>query len=204
MKKKPDAKQILDMCAAPGSKTTQLAQLYPNATVYALDANEARLKTVNYNVERYKLNNVLTIKKEAEYASDLGLSFDAILLDAPCSGNYCVEENFFEKRNLHDITTKSLTQKKLFKAAYKILKKEGVLVYSTCSLEPEEDEAVVSWALEQFEDIELLEANIPIATNAATSFSGASYGEEVSKAKKFWPHITNTEGFFVAIFQRKK
>mgnify|MGYP003890402409 CR=1 FL=1 len=80
-------------------------------------------------------------------------TFDFILLDAPCSGNFCIEPNYFVERNLIDIKERAKVQKDLLKTAYKILKPGATMVYSTCSLEPEENEENVTWILNEFEDL---------------------------------------------------
>ena len=196
-------KKILDMCAAPGSKTTQLAALTNNeAVITAMDSHDARLKVVRSNCERQGAKNVVCIRKEAEYIKDIKSTFDFILLDAPCSGNFCVEKNFFEERTVYDITSRVPTQKKLFEAAHKVLKKGGVLVYSTCSLEPEENEFVVEWALQTFNDIYLEEIPITIGDTGKTNVFGKELHQSIQKTKRFWPHKTNTEGFFIAKFKK--
>ena len=97
---KPDD-MILDMCASPGSKTTQIAQLMENTgKIIALDTDSRRLLALRNNLERCGVKNTIVYKKDSRFVFDLGLTFDKILLDAPCSGNYVIEENFFIKKNI--------------------------------------------------------------------------------------------------------
>ena len=195
---------ILDMCAAPGSKTTQLANLTNNSTpILALDVTAARLKKLEYNLERLGISSVATYRKDALYANDVVESCSHILLDAPCSGNYCIEDQFFEKRSLRDFKNRARLQKDLLRAAWQVLTPGGVLVYSTCSLEPEEDELVVQWFLDYFEDMELTEMNIPLGQPGATEVFGEKLSPDMSKTRKLWPDTDGTQGFFIARLQKK-
>jgi len=190
----------LDMCAAPGSKTTQLAQLLnDDFLIVALDDVAPRLEKLKDNIVRLGLKSVLTFKKDGSYVDDLNLKFDFILLDAPCSGNFCVNKNFFKERSLLlGIKKMPKTQKQLLKAAWRVLKKGGVLVYSTCSLEPEEDELVIDWFLKEKDDAKLLPVNVSVADDGRTNIFSKELHPDIKLTKKFWPHKTGTEGFFVA------
>ncbi|MFT4283111.1 MAG: NOL1/NOP2/sun family putative RNA methylase [Candidatus Woesearchaeota archaeon] len=176
---------VLDMAASPGSKTTHLAQLMDNkGIIYALDVKRERLQALINNCERLSVLNVVSLIKDARFASDLGLEFDKVLLDAPCSGNYCNEPNYYKKRTIEDLKGRAKLQKELVKEAFKVLKKGGSLVYSTCSLEPEEDEEVVEFALSLGFKLDKLDV-----LGEDTSVEGT---------KKLFPHIHGVEPFFVA------
>jgi NOL1/NOP2/sun family putative RNA methylase len=195
---------VLDMAAAPGSKTTHLAQLMRNeGTIVALDTNAQRLAALRNNCERLTVRNVIILKKDARFVTDLGLSFDKILLDAPCSGNFCSEEGWFEKRRIEDVRANGRVQKELLKAAHAVLKPGGLLVYSTCSLEPEEDELVISWLLEKYPDLELVDLDIPLGDSGILEWEGQKLDSALEKARRFWPHRTQTEGFFIAKVRKK-
>ena len=196
---------ILDMAAAPGSKTTELSQITKDEIpIVAIDNVAPRIKILNNNLDRMGCKSVLTYRKDARYADDLGIEFDYILLDAPCSGNFCIEKNFFNKRSVSDYRKQSNTQKELLRTAHRILKPGGVLVYSTCSLEPEEDEEVVDWFLEEYEDVKIEEINFPIGDEGITVVFDKKLKPEVKFAKRFWPHRTGTQGFFIAKFRKQK
>lgn len=196
---------ILDMAAAPGSKTTHLAQITKDKSVIvAIDNNGARINALKNNIDRLGLKSIIVYKKDARFADDLEQKFDFVLLDAPCSGNFCVEKNFFEKRSLQDIETRVKLQEELLRSAHRVLKTNGVLLYSTCSLEIEEDEEMINWFLKEFEDMELEEINTEIGDPAYTSFEDKKYSEQISKSKRFWPHKTGLQGFFIAKLKKKK
>lgn len=196
--------RVLDMAAAPGSKTTHLAQLMKNGgVIVALDSNVQRLAALRNNCERLMVTNVVMVKKDARFAKDLGLVFDRVLLDAPCSGNYCSDPDWFGKRRIEEIQGNARAQKELFKAAHAVLQPGGVLVYSTCSLEPEEDELVIDWVLEKFPDLELEKMDVPVGDPGIIEWDGRALNAALKKARRFWPHKTGTEGFFVAKLRKK-
>ena len=200
---KPD-EIILDMCAAPGSKTCEIAQYMQNkGTLVALDADPRRLFALRNNLERCGISNTLLYRKDARFVFDLGLQFDKVLLDAPCSGNYAIEEDFFIKKSVDGIRERSRLQKELLKAAVKVLKKNGILVYSTCSLEPEENEMNIDWLLSKYPEMKLEQVQLNIGDDGLTEAFGKKLNPEIKKCRRFWPTKTNTEGFFIAKLVKK-
>jgi NOL1/NOP2/sun family putative RNA methylase len=200
---RPDDK-VLDMCAAPGSKTTEIAQYMQNkGIIVALDADPRRLFALRNNLERCSVTNVILYKKDSRFVSDLGMQFDKILLDAPCTGNYIVEKDFFTKKSVDGIRERARLQKELLKAAIKVLKKDGTLVYSTCSLEPEEDEMNIDWVLSKYPDIKLEETGLSVGDSGLTEVFGNRLNPEMKKCRRFWPEKTGTEGFFIAKIVKK-
>jgi NOL1/NOP2/sun family putative RNA methylase len=196
--------RVLDMAAAPGSKTTHIAQLMQNTgLIVALDSNVQRLAALRNNCERLLVTNVLMLKKDARFARDLGLKFDKVLLDAPCSGNFCSEEGWFGKRTIEGVRENARAQRELLKAAHDALVPGGILVYSTCSLEPEEDELVIDWTLGKFEDLELVELGLEIGDPGIISWEGKDLNPALARTRRFWPHRTQTEGFFIAKLRKK-
>ncbi|MFH1174764.1 MAG: RsmB/NOP family class I SAM-dependent RNA methyltransferase [archaeon] len=188
---------VLDMAASPGGKTTQLAQRMRNeGIIIALDTG--RLDALRNNLERLSVKNVLVYRKDARFAKDLGMQFDKILLDAPCSGNFCTHPNYFKEKTLPGIQERSRLQKELLKAAHTVLKARGILVYSTCSLEPEENELVIDWFLNKYQDMTLEETTSKIGDPGFTTVFGTALNPALAKTRRFWPHKHGTEGFFIA------
>lgn len=181
---------VLDMCAAPGSKTTQLAQLMCNqGSIIALDSHSCRIGALNNNLERCGVRNCIAYHKDAAHADDLDMKFDRILLDAPCSGNFATDPGWFSRRDLEGIRQNAKVQKTLLKTAAGLLNKDGRLVYSTCSLEPEEDEEVVEWALDNL-PLELEDTGLSIGEPGST--------DSTCLCRRFWPGKHDTQGFFIA------
>ncbi len=181
---------VLDMAAAPGGKTTQLSMLMNNTgIIVALDVKTDRLTSLKNNIERMGCSNIIVYNKDANYASDLNMQFDKVLLDAPCSGNFCIDKDWFNKRKVEDFNEKAFIQQKLLRSGVRVLKKGGTLVYSTCSLEKEEDEKVIEWAVSNL-DVELIDFKLDIGD--------AGLEETTSITRRLWPNKTMTQGFYVA------
>ena len=180
---------VLDMCAAPGAKTTHLAALMENkGRIIAIDNSKARIKVLVLNLRRCNVKNTEVIFTDSRSVKG---SYDKILLDTPCSGTGRIKGKSRETRdilrayNLKVIEKFSRIQKQLIEHAFNLLKKDGILIYSTCSLEPEEDEEIVKFLLDKYKNAELEKINLPIKGDF-------NYG------LKIWPQYQNTEGFFVA------
>ena len=191
---------ILDMCAAPGSKTTYLSQLMKNTgQLIAADSNTMRLGALKSNLMRCGCTNTILYKKDSRFIFDLHQTFDKILLDAPCSGNFVIEKAFFEKKNIQGFLERARLQKELLKAAYKVLNKNGTLVYSTCSLEPEENERVINWFIEKYSDMKLVNINLKIqgSSKGLTSAFNNDFSQELLKTVRIWPD-SGMQGFFIA------
>lgn len=170
-----EGENILDMAAAPGGKTTQMACMSDNKSmITACEKNKIRAKRLKYNLEKQGTSRVTVMFKDARRLDDF-FSFDKILLDAPCSGSGTLDLN---NDNVEKIFTEELidrsvkTQKELIKKAVKVLKVNGELIYSTCSVLKEENEKIVEEILKSgnieiipidnkmFEDVPLLPVNI--------------------------------------------
>lgn len=182
--------RVLDMCAAPGGKTTHLAQLMQNqGEIIAVDNNPARLQKLEFNLERLRIKNVQTLISDARQLAHLGL-FDKVLLDAPCSGNFAIDSHWFSKRKLADFEQRSRLQKDLLQSGVSYVKKGGELLYLTCSLEKEENEDVVEWALDHL-PVKLVDIDLDVEKGLT---------QKTRKCRRFWPSKTKTQGFFLAKF----
>lgn len=195
---------VLDMAAAPGSKTTHIAQYMQNkGVIVALDENAYRLVSVRNNLERCGATNAILYKKDARFIPDFKMEFDKVLLDAPCSGNFTTDKEWFSKKTIDGIKERARLQKELLKAAVKVLKPNGTLVYSTCTLEPEENEMNIDWLLKKYPELKLELIDISIGDPGLTDVFGEKLSLELSKCKRLWPHKTGTEGFFMAKIQKR-
>ena len=184
-------KLCLDACAAPGSKTTQIAEQCP---VIAVDSREDRLVALQNNVERLGITNCKAYNLDFRGVKD---KFDYILLDAPCSGNFVTEgKMWFRKQSMKRIQERSELQKSLISHAIELLNKNGTLVYSTCSLEPEENELIIQYALENHK-IKLETVNT-IGDPGITNPFDNKLNSEIKKCRRLWPWKTNTQGFPIA------
>ncbi|MFP4567366.1 MAG: NOL1/NOP2/sun family putative RNA methylase [Candidatus Woesearchaeota archaeon] len=192
---------VLDVCAAPGSKTTQMAQYMKNeGIIMANDAQGKRLSALGINLQRCGITNVLVTKMNGEkLAGDE--KFDKILLDAPCSGTGTIRRSYkiAEMWSPNLVDRMSKIQQKLIKQAFKLLKKGGTLVYSTCTLEPQENEGIVSKLLKENPSAKLEEIHLDIKrSKPITKFKEEEYAQEVQKCLRITPQDNDSEGFFVA------
>ena len=209
----PDPKdKVLDLTAAPGSKTTQLSALMRNeGKVVANDNNPIRVEKLRANVERQGCLNV-----EVLPAGDGGLlwknhveAFDKVLLDAPCSseGRFLTSEPATYGYWKEDTNRKmAKEQRRLLKSALRALRPQGTLVYSTCTFAPEENEGVLQWALETFPgDLELLpiSAAFPNWMRGLTAWEGKNLDPTVQNSVRVLPDGA-MEGFFVSLIRKKR
>lgn len=195
--------KVLDCCAAPGGKTTQIAQLMSNrGVIVALEKRSHRLRSLRNNLERCGVANTIVYHIDALKANKLGILFDKVLLDTPCSGNFADDKDWFGKRTLQGVQQNAEIQKKLLKSALSVLKPGGILVYATCSLEPEENELNMQWLIDKF-NVKIEQINIPVGDNGLTTVFDKKLDKQIANTKRFWPHKTGTEGFFIARIRKK-
>jgi len=194
---------VLDMCASPGSKTTQIAQYMNNeGLLIANDFQGIRMAPLGINVQRMSVTNSLLTVMKGEWFARAGITFDKILVDAPCSGSGTIRKSLKTLRiwNPGMVRKIAFEQRTLVGAAFSILREGGTLVYSTCSLEPEENEGIIDFLLKKHPEARVEEINLKgLKTSPCiTEFEGKTYSDEVKKCLRIWPQDNDTEGFFVA------
>ena len=196
---------VLDMAAAPGSKTTQIAMHMQNqGLLIANDVEAPRLAALGINLQRCGVSNAVITKMRGRTFEKVPLQFDRILVDAPCSGTGTIRKSLktIGMWNPKMIQRLAATQRNMLKVAFGLLKPGGTLVYSTCSLEPEEDESVISAFLDhadkQSMGVTVGEIDLPLKRgDPVKEFDGQSYRSEVEHCLRLWPQDNDTEGFFV-------
>lgn len=147
---------VLDMCSAPGGKTTHLSQLMNNkGVVVANELNRKRMRSLKSNIYRMGVTNIILLNMDALRLKKYDILFDKILLDAPCTGNPIKDKNRVVNRR--DIRYCSLRQKGMLNVGIDMLKEGGEIVYSTCSPEIEENEDVIECILNTRKDVELID-----------------------------------------------
>ena len=193
---------VLDLCAAPGSKTSQMAAMMRNeGLIIANDVQATRLPALSINLQRVGAKNCVVTKMLGQRFGKKGVLFDKVLVDAPCSGTGTVRKSMkvLEMWSPRLVQRIAKEQQKLAQAGFDALRPGGVMVYSTCTLEPAENEGVVSWLLERNKDASLIEIQLPLVrTTPITRFQEAAYREDVALALRIHPEDNDTEGFFVA------
>jgi 16S rRNA (cytosine967-C5)-methyltransferase len=187
--------RILDLCAAPGGKTTQIAELIDNqGLVVACDRSASRLQTVASLISRQGMPSIQVARLDAEEPLPFfERAFDRVLVDAPCSGTGTLRHNpeIRWRITAEDIDRFSQRQLAILKNAAEAVRSGGRLLYSTCSLEQEENERVIEGFLEANDAYRLVPVTIAPSLQTATGLF------------RTWPHIQRTDGFFVAVMARR-
>lgn len=191
---KPD-ESVLDLCAAPGSKTTQLAQLMRNGgVVVANEASFVRVRALVINIQRCGVSNAVVTRQDGCVFHKFGERFDRVLVDAPCSdvGTAGRNPQVLSQWSLERVRRLANFQRKLVSSAYSCLKPGGVLVYSTCTTSREENEDVVEHLIKENADAVLDEVRLP----GLKVRSGLS--PETRGCARILPQDNGLEAYFVA------
>jgi 16S rRNA (cytosine967-C5)-methyltransferase len=187
--------RVLDLCAAPGSKTTQITDLSrDSAVIVAADLYKHRLNTVVLSAQLQGLRGIHCVELDGLHSLPFGEdSFDRVLVDAPCSGTGTLRRNPEIRWRISpaDILDLSGRQKQLLGNASRVVKPGGRLIYSTCSVEPDENEAVVQTFLENNDTFR--QAQLQLDSSLGTS----------SGAARTWPQREGSDGFFICALERK-
>ncbi|WP_458188718.1 RsmB/NOP family class I SAM-dependent RNA methyltransferase [Haladaptatus sp. NG-WS-4] len=196
--------RVLDSCAAPGSKTTQLAALMDDeGLVVANDSNLGRLSALRFNTERLGVTCAAVTNQDARNFSLKpfdGRTFDAALVDVPCSCEGTIRKNptALDDWSLDHVEGVAGVQKGILRRAVQATREGGEVVYSTCTFAPEENEAVLDHVLAR-EDCRLVAYDVGLESDPGlTEWQDDEYDESVRKAKRFYPHHNDTGGFFCA------
>lgn len=197
--------KVLDLCAAPGGKTTQISnELSNEGLVISNDVKFTRCRALVDNVERLGLDNVIITSASAEdICQNFQNYFDLVLIDATCSGEGMFRKNLnlaqtWSEKNIQRCVS---IQSQLLNQASKTLKKNGILVYSTCTFSIEENEGSVLSFLTEHNEFELIEVNDIVKQ---VTVDGYKIDEHfpLEKTRRFFPHIAEGEGQFVAVFKK--
>lgn len=218
-----EGNKVLDVTAAPWSKTSQIAELLKNTgEIIACDNNQIRFDKLEFTLKRQGVKNTTAIKTDArkigdvlgdlyekkwESRDDVFESFDNILFDAPCSAEGRInlnEEKTYAYWKPEIIKRNYAVQKEILQKILPLLKKGWTLVYSTCTLAPEENEAICHFILSNYPEMEIqdLPFTYKNARPGIKSFGKQIYRNEVQKSMRILPS-DETEGFFVAKFKKK-
>jgi len=201
---------VLDLCAAPGSKTTQASALMQNkGIILANDVSLGRISILAANLEKLGCSNVVVSRHDGiqlcHKLKKLNMQFDKILLDVPCSGEGNVRSNpaTYKMWNLKVIEKLSRLQRKIAETAVPLLKPGGELIYSTCTHSPEENELNIQYLIDNF-PLEILPVSLPLKTRPGlTSWKDERLNPQIKKAVRIYPQDNNTEGFFLCKMRKK-
>jgi NOL1/NOP2/sun family putative RNA methylase len=196
-----EGKTVLDSCASPGGKTVQLANYMKNSgVIVGLELKERKMFALTNQLERCRVTNAAVYNLDARKASELGLKFDCVMLDVPCSGNPITDRNWFVKRTMDDVYRNARRQRQILSEAVKVTKDDGEIVYATCSMEPEEDELNIEWATKTLPvTVEYIDCP---GERGLTNVFGKKLDRAIKKCRRIWPD--QTQGFFVCKLRKRR
>lgn len=197
--------RVLDLCAAPGGKTTHLASyLQGTGLLVTNEINRKRVRVLAENVERFGVANAVILNDSPDTLSPVFPDyFDKVLVDAPCSGEGMFRKDpaamdYWSLAYVEDCATR---QREILTEAVKMVKPGGQLIYSTCTFAPEEDEQMMAWVLKTFPEFHL----VPVEKSGGVVDARPEWADgnpELKKAARLFPHLLQGEGHFVAKLER--
>lgn len=195
--------RVLDLAAAPGSKTTQMAcMMNNNGYILANEIDKIRYERLKYNINLQCAKIVETSNEDGRFIGDnMPKNFDKVLLDVPCSGEgrFLINKpNTYNNWSEKQVLELANLQKELFTSGYNALKTGGTMVYSTCTLNKKENENIIDWAIKKY-NIEILDTNFKIKETIKPNCKGLD--KNIEKAIKILPS-KNMEGFFVCLIKK--
>ncbi|QNR69105.1 RsmB/NOP family class I SAM-dependent RNA methyltransferase [Paenibacillus peoriae] len=202
---------VLDLCAAPGGKSTQIAaKLQGSGVLVTNDISADRTKALAKNVELYGVRNAVVLNESPDRIADaFPHFFDKILIDAPCSGEgmFRKDEDMAKQWETHSVDKCVVMQRDILRVAASMLSTGGRIVYSTCTFAPEENEGMIAEFLEAHPDFDV----VPVPSEAGfapghpewMSEEVAASHPELRGTARLWPHLVEGEGHFIAVLQHQ-
>ncbi len=198
-----DGELVLDLCAAPGGKSTQIAAKNPKAVLISNEIHQGRAEVLASNLERMGVRNAVILNERPErLLKNFEGAFDKILIDAPCSGEgmFRKDEDVITEWSPGRVKQSAKTQAELLEICDRLLKPGGQIVYSTCTFEPVEDEEQIE-AFVKTNNYEIVPTGLGLS-KARPEFT-ESGNTEIAKASRVWPHLDDGEGHFIARLKKE-
>jgi len=197
---------VFDLAAAPGGKTTHIAQQMQNTgKVIAIEQDRQRLSSLESNILRCGVTNAIVYRGDAKKIQALNIQPDKILLDAPCSGEGLIPLDPTRKtsKTMADVHYCATRENEMLDAAISVLAPEGTIVYSTCSIAPEENEYIVDDILKRHPELKIVPIHLDFGSAGYTEPFGVHLNKSLKLARRFLPHQDGTEGFFICKMKKE-
>lgn len=191
---------VLDVCAAPGGKTTLLANFFKEGLVVANETIKNRNHILVENITKWGQDNVVVTQNDPAHFASLPAFFDLVLIDAPCSGSglFRKDPKAIEEWSLDHVQHCSVRQKRIIEDTWSSIKDGGYLIYATCSYSKSEDEQMMDY-IASLEGMK----NIPISLPASFNIIETESDLHQAKGYRAYPNLIKGEGFFIAVFQKQ-
>ena len=193
-------KKVLDLCAAPGGKSTLLASYFTDGFIVANEVIKSRAAVLVENITKWGAGQVIVTNNDPAHFQSLPDFFDVMLIDAPCSGSGLFRKDpaAIEQWSTDNVQLCSQRQQRILADALPALKPDGLLIYATCSYSQQEDEAIADWLVSEME-MESIQLTVPQEWGIIETESP----ENGAFGYRFYPDLIKGEGFFIAAFQKK-
>jgi len=203
-----EGEKILDLAAAPGGKSTFISQIMKNSgIIIANDKSKERIKSLVNSIHRLSVTNSIVTNYNGVTFPFVMKGFDKVLIDAPCSGSGIISHDFTikTKKTLNMLVSASLLQKRLLLAAIDSCKgnssKDSHIVYSTCSVFIEENESIIQYVIER-RNVKIVPTGLDFGMPGYTRYKNQFFDPKMKECRRFFPHIHNTDGFFICKLQK--
>lgn len=190
--------KVLDLCAAPGGKTTLLADYFHDGVLVANEVIRSRAAILVENITKWGAGHVIVTNNDPADFTSLENYFDVMLVDAPCSGSglFRKDPDAVNEWSPEHVQLCSQRQQRILADALPALKPGGILLYATCSYSPEENENIMDWLMAQ-DDMLSVPLDLPASWNIVTTQTDTG-----ATGYRFYPHLLKGEGFFLSVFQK--
>ena len=193
-------KKVLDLCAAPGGKSTLLSAYFTDGLVVANEVIKSRAAVLVENITKWGSDNVVVTNNDPSHFQSLPGFFDVMVIDAPCSGSglFRKDPDAVAEWSNDNVQLCSQRQQRILADVFPALKEDGILIYSTCSYSVEEDEMIMDWLVTEMQMI-----NRPLTVPKEWNIVETISSNTQSSGYRFYPDRIKGEGFFIAVFQKK-
>ena len=193
-------KKVLDVCAAPGGKSTLLANYFIDGLIVSNEVIKSRVPVLVENITKWGAANVVVTNNDPSHFKSVENYFDLVVVDAPCSGSGLFRKNkdAIQEWSENNVNLCSQRQQRIVADILPCLKEDGIIIYSTCSYSKEENENTIDWLMDEFDMV-----SIPIKIDETWGITETETDKNKASCYRFYPDKVKGEGFFIAVLAKK-